>query len=138
MNLQLVFIVQALLLLSNEFVRQSDEFGRTSIIYRSAIDVSIDCRGACYLSFAIPTGIIASIFFFLPPLLLILFSIKAFRLCLLKCHLNFIAMQILIDKVHSCYRNGLDGGQDMRSFSGLYFFLRAAVYLISSFSHLLT
>ena len=131
-------IYQTLLLLSNEFVRQRDEFGRTSIIYRSAIDVSIDYRGVYYLSFAIPTGIIASIFFFLPPLLLILFSIKAFRLCLLKCHLNFIAMQIFIDKVHSCYRNGLDGDRDMRSFSGLYFFLRAAVYLTSSFSHLLT
>ena len=126
-------IYQTLLLLSKEFVRQSDKFGETSIIYRSAIDVSIDYRGAYYLALAIPTDIIASIFCFLPPLLLILFSIKTFISCLSKCHLNFIAMQIFIDKVHSCYRNDLDGGRDMRSFSGLYFFLRAAVYLTSSF-----
>jgi hypothetical protein len=32
--------------------------------------------------------------------------------------------------MQDCYRNGLDGGRDMRSFSGLYFFLRMIVYIV--------
>ena len=32
--------------------------------------------------------------------------------------------------MQGCYRNGLDGGRDMRSFSGLYFFLRMVVYIV--------
>ena len=39
-------------------------------------------------------------------------------------------MNIFVVKVHNCYRNGLDGGRDFRSFSGLYFFLRIAAFLI--------
>ena len=39
-------------------------------------------------------------------------------------------MNIFLEKVHSCYRNGLDGRRDLRSFSGLYFFLRMAVFLL--------
>jgi hypothetical protein len=29
-----------------------------------------------------------------------------------------------MDKFHGCYRNGLNGGKDMRSFAGVYFLLR--------------
>ena len=47
-----------------------------------------------------------------------------------KCHLDFISVNIFVEKVHNCYRNGLDGGRDLRSFSGLYFFLRMAVFLV--------
>ena len=52
------------------------------------------------------------------------------------CHLNFVAMHIFVDRVHSCYRNGLDGGRVMRSLSGLYFFLRFIVGLSLLLSHL--
>lgn len=58
-----------------------------------------------------------------------LYPIKVFRLFLSKCHLNFIALNIFVEKVHGCYRNGLDGGRDMRSFSGLYFFTRIVLYV---------
>ena len=64
------------------------------------------------------------------------YPIRAFRSCLSRCHLNFVAMHIFVDKVHSCYRNGLDGGRDMRSLSGLYFFLQFIVGLSLLLSHL--
>ena len=35
-----------------------------------------------------------------------------------------------MDRVYGCYRNGSDGGQDMRSFSGFYFFLGIMTHLI--------
>ena len=60
----------------------------------------------------------------LPPLLLILYPIRLFRLYLLKCRLNFASMTTLTDKLLHCYKNVLDGGWDMRSFSGFYFLLR--------------
>ena len=44
-------------------------------------------------------------------------------------------MNIFVEKVHNCYRNGLDGGRDLRSFSGLYFFLRMAVFLLGVLSY---
>ena len=37
-------------------------------------------------------------------------------------------MHTFMDKIYSCYRNGLDGGRDMRSFSGLYFFMAFIAY----------
>jgi hypothetical protein len=42
-----------------------------------------------------------------------------------------------MDKVCSCYKDGLNGGQDMRSFSGFYFILRIAGYLCGILSHLM-
>ena len=49
----------------------------------------------------------------------------------LHCHTQFT------EKVYSCYKDGLDGGRDMRSFSGLYFFLRIAACLCMLLSHLI-
>jgi hypothetical protein len=34
------------------------------------------------------------------------------------------AINIFVDKFYSCYRDGLDGGKDMRSFVSVHFFLR--------------
>jgi hypothetical protein len=42
-----------------------------------------------------------------------------------------------MDKIYSCYKDGLNGGRDMRSFAGLYFILRIAAYLCAVLSHLM-
>jgi hypothetical protein len=42
-----------------------------------------------------------------------------------------------MDKVYSCYKDGLNGGRDMRSFAGLYFILRIAAYICAVLSHLM-
>lgn len=39
--------------------------------------------------------------------------------------------------MHHCYRNGLDSGQDMRSFCGLYFFLRMMIVFMAYLSHVI-
>ena len=133
-------IYQTLLLIDSQMVKhcQVSKLETYSFTYHPVIDLSLKYGDAYHLSFAIPTIVISSIFYILPPLLLILYPVKTFRSCLSKCHLNSITVHIFIDKVQSCYRNGLDGGRDMRSFSGFYFFLRGAVYLISSLSHALS
>ena len=106
--------------------------------YVSVVDHSVDIGGMYHLSFAIPGIFISLVFNILPPLLLVLYPIRAFRSCLSKCHLNFIVMHTFLDKVYSSYRNGLDGRRDMRSFSGLYFFLEIAANITVLLSHLMS
>ena len=98
--------------------------------YQCVADQSIPYGSTYHLLFAIPSVLIFIICNFLPPLLLILYPSRAFRSCLSKCHLNSITLNIFTEKIYGCYRNGLDGGRDMRSFSGLYFFLKIMPFLI--------
>ena len=65
----------------------------------------------------------------LPAFLLALYPVRKFRSLLFKCglggHLK-AAINIFVEKFYNCYRDGLDGGKDMRSFASLYFFIRIA------------
>ena len=74
----------------------------------------------------------------LPVLLLCLYPLKIFRTCLSKCKLDGLVITTFVNKFHGCYRDGLDGGRDMRSLSGLYFFLRALSVVIRYMFHILS
>lgn len=68
--------------------------------------------------------------------MLVLYPTKAFRAL---CRLNGkheAALQIFVEKFHYSYRDGLHGGRDMRSFSGLYFILRGVTMASQELSHL--
>ena len=68
-------------------------------------------------------------------LLLTLYPVKALRSLILKCRFgghSKAALNIFVEKYHSCYRDGLDGGRDMRSFAGLYFLIRAVGVVITA------
>ena len=73
------------------------------------------------------------VFNVLPVLLLVLYPFKLFRRCLSKCKLDRLFVITFVEKFHGCYRDGLDGGRDMRSFCGLYSFL---VILLTQGHHL--
>ena len=62
-----------------------------------------------------------------PTLLLVLYPIRLFKACLSKCRLDGIVITTFVNKFHGCYRDGLDGGWDTRSLSGLYFFIRISI-----------
>ena len=83
------------------------------------------------MCYAVTAGIVTILFYVLPTLLLMLYPIKLFHRLLSKCHLDFIALNIFIEKIHRDYKNGLNGGQDMRSLSGLYFILRVVMIFCS-------
>ena len=117
----------ALLLYSGQAIRNLDASGELTVYPRASVDLSIPYGSRHYLLFEIPSAILFIVYNILPPLLLILYPCKTFRRCLSKCRLNFVAVNIFFEKLSGCYRNGLDGGRDMRSFSGLYFFLRKRV-----------
>ena len=128
-------LYQTILLISNKSVKHFDISGRYFITYHSQIDMRISYGSVHHLSLETLAILIATVCVFLPPLMLILYPFKRFRSCLSRCHINFIAIQIFMDKVYSCYKEGLDGGRDMRSFSGLYFLLRITAYLCTLLSH---
>ena len=127
-------LCQTLLLIISKSIRHIEPSGRSFLTYVSTVDHSVDYGSLYHLAFAIPGVLILLIFNILPPLLLILYPIRAFRSCLSKCHLNFIVIHTFLDKVYGCYRNGLDGRRDMRSFSGLYFLLGIIAFFIVALS----
>ena len=106
-------------------VNKIDRSGNQSTInILGDLDPSMPYLGKNHLLLLTFSVLVLLIFNILPPLLLILYPTRAFRYCLSKCHLNSHTIFIFTDKIQSCYKNGLDGGRDMRSFSGFYFYLR--------------
>ena len=101
------------------------------------IDLAIIYGSAEHLAYFIPAALFCIIFNALPILILILYPFRFFRSWLSKCRLDGIALNIFVEKFYGCYRNGLDGGRDMRSFAGMYFITRFMLYLTISVAGLL-
>ena len=112
------------LFLPIKYVYNTGPSGVLYTSYQVNFDPSVSYLNKNPLPFLLFSMIIFFTCVFLPPLLLILYPIKCFRSCLSKIHLNSLTVTIFTDKIQSCYRNSLDGGKDMRSFSAFYFFLR--------------
>ena len=66
-------------------------------------------------------------------LLLALYPVRGFRSVLFKFRLSnhtTTSLNIFVEKFYCCYRDGLNGGRDMRSLASLYFFLRLIINFI--------
>lgn len=67
-------------------------------------------------------------------MLLALYPFKTFRRLLRKLRLighHRATIHLFVKKFYSCYRDGLNGGKDMRRFASLYFFLRFAIAIFA-------
>ena len=98
--------------------------GYLSVTYVLATDSTVPISSLSFIVTATFMGIISLTFGLLPLLLLIYYPWKWFKSLISRCKLDGLALALFMEKFHSCYRDGLDGGRDMRSFAGLYFFLR--------------
>ena len=68
----------------------------------------------------------------LPVILLALYPVRAFRSLLEKCKVSGhsrAAVNLFVEKFYSCYRDGLDGGKDMRLFVFVPFLLRFSIFI---------
>ena len=84
-----------------------------------------------YIIMACFAVILGLLFIILPMLLLFFYPTTIFqRLLSAKCvHTRFrIFLYTFIEKFQCCYRDGLDGTKDMRSFSGIYLLVGIIVY----------
>ena len=95
------------------------------------IDTSISYGSVEHLVFGIPAIIISCIFNLLPTLILLFYPFELFRACLSKSKLDSLALYTFVEKFYRCYRKGLDGGKDMRSFASLHFVVRAMLLGVS-------
>ena len=89
--------------------------------YVTNADFTIPFLSTDHLLYLIPAVIICIVFALLPTLLLLLYPFKIFRICLSKCKLDGPVLNTFVEKFYGCYRDGLDGGKDMRSFAAFYF-----------------
>ena len=101
---------QTLLLAAYDEIMNIDASGEQFTSYTCLVDQNISYGGKYHLLFVIPAGFVTLVFNILPPLLLTFYPIKTFRLCLSKCRMDSIGLCTFADKIHGCYRNGLDGG----------------------------
>ena len=128
-------LYQSVLLLSRQsFWNYNSTVGhavQVSLYTRIMADLSVTTKSSEHIPYAVLAAIVAVLFYILPSLLLMLYPINVFRRLLSKCHLDFIAVNIFVDKIYGDYKNGLNGGRDMRSLSGLYFILRVVLILSS-------
>ena len=108
---------------------------KVSTYRRLVIDLQVAVESSEHIPYAVTAAVIVILFYFLPVLLLMLYPIKVFRHLLSKCHLDFIALNIFIKKIHGDYKNGLDGGRDMRSLCGLYFILKVLLMISAHHDH---
>ena len=66
--------------------------------------------------------------------MLIFYPIRKFKAYLSKVKFGGyieIKFNIFVEKFYTCYRDGLNGGRDMRSFSGLYFIFRVVLVIVN-------
>ena len=98
------------------------------------VDPSIEWLGNENLPYVFVSVLLFLVLIFPPVALLTFYPVKLFRSLLLKCsssgHIR-AAFNIFVEKFYDSYRDGLDGGKDMRALAALYFILRIFVYLIS-------
>ena len=71
---------------------------------------------------------------FPPVVLLALYPFQKFRYLLFKClpKRSRGPLNIFVEKFYNCYRDGLDGGRDMRSLASLYFLVLLLGYILWS------
>ena len=100
------------------------------------IDLNVAYGSPEHLMFAIPAVLLCCAFNILPAVVLFFYPIKVFRTCLSKCRIDGLALNTFVEKFYGCYRNGLDGGRDMRSFAGLYFILRPMIFISGLISNI--
>jgi hypothetical protein len=103
-----------------------------TVIIKSYTDASVDFVSKEHLPFS-TISITLFLFTILPPVLLLaLYPFQRFRSALFKClpKRSKGPLNIFVEKFYSCYRDGLDGGRDMRSLSALYFFVLLISYVL--------
>ena len=85
-----------------------------------------------HLPFAITSIFIFLLTVFPIPLVLAFYPVRSFRTLVFKCPIGsrtITAINIFVQTYYSCYRDGTEGGRDMRSLVSLYFFLRLLLHL---------
>ena len=92
------------------------------------VDATVRFLSEEHLPFATIAFLIV-VFTFLPPLLLIFYPCKVFNRCLNYCSKRqWLVLRTFVEAFQGCYRDGVTGGWDFRSMSGVYLLLRFILF----------
>ena len=92
-------------------------------------DATVKYLSKKHLPFAIISFLVFG-FTSLPPLLLIFYPCKVFKRCLNCCHKRrWHALHTFVEAFQGCYKDGVTGGWDLRSMSGVYLLFRVVLVL---------
>ena len=104
-----------------EFVR-----GTSDVVW---VDATVGYLSKEHLPFAITASLILFLIS-LPPLLLIFYPCRIFNRCLNCCHKRrWHALHTFVEAFQGCYKDGVTGGWDLRSMSGVYLLFRVVLVL---------
>ena len=123
----------------NAVMYRNNTFSNTHLFTEA--DARIEYFGKEHAIYAAISVFIVLLIIMPPVLLLILYPIKVFRLLLFKCRFStrtLASLNIFVEKYYSCYRDGMDGGKDMRSLASMYFILRWVAIFIFEITSLST
>ena len=85
----------------------------------------IEPGGNNLLHYQIPVILVALVLIVLPPILLIMYSLKVFRKCLARTRLNnWYPLHMFMEKFQGDYKDGTQGTYDYRFLSGVYLVFR--------------
>ena len=96
-------------------------------------DPSLISFSAEHLPYVVFSASVLLVFGVIPVFLLAVYPIKKLRSFLLIDRLSGrsnAALNIFMERFYSCYRDGLVGGWDLRSFASMHFFIRFLGYLL--------
>ena len=104
--------------------------GKKSHDYVLSADLSTENTESFVIFMTCFSVFLVLLFVIFPVFLLFFYPTKLLQKLLSKCLSSrlLIFLNIFMEKYHCCYRDGLDGTKDMRSFSGIYFLLRIIIY----------
>ena len=77
---------------------------------------------------------IVTLFTVIFPILLAVYPIRSFRSLFFKYRFtsrHMGAINMFLDKFYSCFRDGINGGRDMRSFVSIYYFIYWLVFVFT-------
>ena len=127
-----VCFISAALLLPNSVYRANTTEIDSFVVY---IQPNIRYFSKEHAPYVVVGALILLVFGLLPALLLAVYPSRRLRsLLLLHClgGRSNAALNIFMEKFYSCYRDGLDGGRDMRSFAPLHLFIRLLTLLLGA------
>ena len=118
-----LLFVSAFLLKGTEIYNADGELvSGTPYVLRA--DATVKFLGEEHLPFAIIAYCVIS-FTLIPPLLLIFYPCNIFKKCLNRCSARrWHALHIFVEAFQGCYKDGVTGGWDLRSMSGVYLLFR--------------
>ena len=109
------------LLIPSELRNSSGEKVGPSVWY---YDATVQLFSKEHAPFAVLAIAVLSTYVLLPPILILVYPLRAFQRCLHRSRFRWRTLHTFMDALQGCYKDGTNGTQDFRYFAALYFIVK--------------